>query len=299
MIDKEKIKHTIDVIRLAAKMSRQYYEAPLIVTYSGGKDSDVLADIAIKSGAEVEFLNSHTTVDAPETVYHIRKKFRNFEERGYKTKIKMPDETMWELIEERKIPPSRFARYCCSVLKEQSTPHRFIATGIRKDESRQRATRNEFEIRGKTKKTAQLYTYEHTSEVYIEAQEKDEIWDCNFIKAAKKNKSIICNPIFNWTEKDVWNYIRENKIEYNPLYDRGYTRVGCIGCPLGGRKSQLRAFADYPKYKEAYIRAFQRMIERRKNDGLRTDWKTGEECFLWWIDDPNIPGQMDIKDFIK
>ena len=294
----EKIDHSIEIIRLSAQISHQYYNAPLIITYSGGKDSDVLADLAVKSGAEVEFINSHTTIDAPETVYHIRQKFSNLRKQGYRATIHMPKTTMWKLIEKKRLPPTRLIRYCCDELKESSNPNRYIATGIRKDESRQRSTRGEFEIIGVTKKKGQIFSYDHVKEVYGEAQEMDDVYDCKFITKAKQHSEIVCNPIFNWTETDIWNYIRKNGIKYNPLYDRGYNRIGCIGCPLGGRKNQLKEFADYPKYKQAYIRAFQRMIDKRKEDGLKTKWNTGEECFLWWVRDPNIPGQINLEDFV-
>ena len=135
----EKIDHSIEIIRLSAQISHQYYNAPLIITYSGGKDSDVLADLAVKSGAEVEFINSHTTIDAPETVYHIRQKFSNLRKQGYRATIHMPKTTMWKLIEKKRLPPTRLIRYCCDELKESSNPNRYIATGIRKDESRQRS----------------------------------------------------------------------------------------------------------------------------------------------------------------
>jgi phosphoadenosine phosphosulfate reductase len=38
------------------------------------------------------------------------------------------------------------------------------------------------------------------------------------------------NPIADWTEKDVWNYIRENRVPYNPLHDRNYPSIGCTHC---------------------------------------------------------------------
>ena len=57
---------------------------------------------------------------------------------------------------------------------------------------------------------------------------------------------------------------------------------------MGGYKSMKKEFAMYPKYKECYIRAFDRMIKNRRERGLPTSWNSGEECFTWWVgDDPN------------
>jgi len=39
------------------------------------------------------------------------------------------------------------------------------------------------------------------------------------------------------------------------------------------------------------------MLEIRNVRGLKTKWKTGEEVFLWWIEDDTIPGQMSFEDF--
>ena len=63
------------ILRLqeAAQMSQQIYEKPLMLTYSGGKDSDVILDLAIKAGIPFEAAHSLTTVDMPETVYQDRK----------------------------------------------------------------------------------------------------------------------------------------------------------------------------------------------------------------------------------
>jgi len=43
------------------------------------------------------------------------------------------------------------------------------------------------------------------------------------------------NPLADWTERDVWNYIREHHLPYNPLHDRGYPSIGCTHCtkPVG------------------------------------------------------------------
>ncbi len=79
-MNRELIEKSKQALILAKDMSFRFYDKPLIITYSGGKDSDVLAHLAkscLKPN-EFELSNSHTSVDAPETVYHIREKFNEF-----------------------------------------------------------------------------------------------------------------------------------------------------------------------------------------------------------------------------
>jgi 3'-phosphoadenosine 5'-phosphosulfate sulfotransferase (PAPS reductase)/FAD synthetase len=239
-------------------------------------------------GGDYEVCNNHTTVDAPETVYHVREVFEREKGRGVKTTILYPTYkgepvTMWSLIPQKRMPPTRIVRYCCQILKERSLPHRIIATGVRWDESSRRKTRESIEVIGRTRKECLRYTTDHAEEVFREAQGMDEVWDCNLITSAKKQKKLVVNPIIDWTEKDIWDYIHENNIKYNPLYDKGFKRVGCIGCPIAGGKKQELEFSLYPTYKRAYIRAFERMIEARKERGLETQWRTGQEVYDWWI----------------
>ena len=306
-IKKQKIEESKKTLVLASDMSKKYYNAPLIITYSGGKDSDVLLHLAQEclDVSDYEVLNSHTTVDAPETVYHIRKVFSELNKKGVKTTIdyhKKEDGTtvtMWNLIPKKQMPPTRLARYCCSVLKETSTPHRLCAVGVRASESTNRSNRDIFCIRGKTLKDALYYSLEHADEVHRESQEiQDDNWDCTLISTMKKNKDTIVNPIYHWTDTDVWEYIRENGIETNPLYARGYLRVGCIGCPLAPYHQRIKEFKDYPKLKDAYIRAFDQMVKNRNLAGKETNfsWKNGQEVFDWWIEEYkyNVKGQYDL-----
>lgn len=101
----------------------------------------------------------------------------------------------------------------------------------------------------------------------------------------KLSKTVI-NPIIDWTDDDVWEFIREYNIPYCKLYDEGYKRLGCIGCPMASRDARKREFEKYPKYKRAYIRAFQRMLDAYSEERL-TDLETGEDVFKWWIRDFN------------
>lgn len=140
-MDKEQL--AIARLQDAARLSEHRYKRPLMVTYSGGKDSQVLVALAERAGINFEVVNSHTTADAPETVYFIRDRFKELEERGIKCTIIMPTYkgkpvSMWTLIPQKLVPPTRIMRYCCAVLKETTGHNRFIATGVRWAESTQR-----------------------------------------------------------------------------------------------------------------------------------------------------------------
>lgn len=76
----------------------------------------------------------------------------------------------------------------------------------------------------------------------------------------------LVNPIIDWEEEDVWEFLNSNGIQHCSLYDEGFKRLGCIGCPLSGSKNMERDFARWPKYKELYIKAFQRMIDNHPGD---------------------------------
>lgn len=285
-------KKAINRIRMASEMSLHYYKAPLVCTYSGGKDSDVVLELFKRSGVPFEVHNSHTTVDAPETVHHIRNKFKELENQGIKCEIQMPELngrriSMWKLIPLKKIPPLRIKRYCCTVLKETGCTNRYIATGVRWDESEQRRSRTPYE--GITKKKENAIRI--GDEIMLMNDNSDKrllIEHC-----ALKSKSAV-NPIIDWRNSDIWDYIRSEKIQYNPLYDQGYYRVGCIGCPMAGN-GRRKEFADYPTYKRAYIRAFDQMIEAIHATGkLTPKWTSGYDVFLWWMEDKNIPGQYSL-----
>ena len=303
----EKVEESKKILRLASDMSKAYYGKPIVIAYSGGKDSQVLLDLAEKclTADEFEVLNGHTTVDCPETVYFIRKEFKRLEEKGIKTTIDYHrDEngnpiTMWNLIPEKLMPPTRIIRYCCAVLKESGTPNRICALGVRAAESSKRQGRDVFGIRGGNYRQATFFSLDHTEEVHREAQElNDPVWDCTLIKLMKEHGSTVVNPLYYWEDSDIWDYIKQEKLEVNPLYERGYERVGCIGCPLAPYRQRVKEFQDYPKYKQMYINAFNKMLENRKARGKKDVWKDGHDVMDWWLEvgKHEVKGQYNLFD---
>lgn len=82
--------NAVEIFKIGSKTSQRRYGLPIVLTYSGGKDSDALIEVAKASGEPFEVHHSHTTCDAPETVYHIREKFRQLELEGIKCSIEHP-----------------------------------------------------------------------------------------------------------------------------------------------------------------------------------------------------------------
>ena len=285
-MDKEQM--AIARLQDAARLSLHRYGKPLLITYSGGKDSQVLVALAERSGIDFEVVNSHTTADAPETVYFIREQFRQMEGRGINCAIEKPrykgkPTSMWSLIPQKMMPPTRLVRYCCAVLKENTGRDRFIATGVRWAEStRRKNSRGVMELMHKDPAKRIILMGDN--------DEKRQLFEtCNL-----KSKMTV-NPIVDWSDDDVWDYTHSEHLPVNPLYCEGHKRVGCIGCPIAGRGRQ-HEFMRWPKYEELYVAAFERMLEARRAKGKPCDWKTGRDVFRWWMEDKNIAGQLSMFD---
>ena len=280
----------IERLKLASDMSLRLFEKPLVITYSGGKDSDVMLHLAKKSDIPFEVLHSLTTADAPETVRHVYDTFRRLEEKGVKCivdKHVQPDGsrvTMWNLIPRKLIAPTRLVRYCCAELKEGGGKGRFIATGVRWAESTaRRKNRGGWEV---------LHSNRQKSLILANDNEEDRRL---FETCQMKGKRVV-NPIIDWQDDDVLDYAAVEKIPMNPLYCEGFHRVGCVGCPMAARTRAME-FARYPKIKAAYIRAFDRMNLERRKRGLPCRLQSGVDIFHWWMEDGVLPGQEVLDGF--
>lgn len=280
------------------KRAIQYLKAfepktePYYLCYSGGKDSDVIRILAEIAGVRHEIVNNHTTVDAPETVRYIRS-IPN-------VNITYPQKSMWRLIVDKGMPPTRLVRYCCAELKEKGGRGRVKITGVRKAESVSRK-KNAGVVRiigapVSTEKKAIEFDadYEKTEKGGI-ILNTDNDRSRRFVESCYRTTSTMVNPIVDWSEKEVWDFLKYYGCESNPLYQCGFKRIGCIGCPMAGGCGQKREFALYPKYKENYIKTFDRMIEKRILEGKKIYWQSGEEVFKWWVGDD--PTQMTFDDY--
>lgn len=120
-----------------------------------------------------------------------------------------------------------------------------------------------------------------------------------FVEMCYRTTSTMVNPIIDWEDDEVWEFLHYYGCESNPLYQCGQKRIGCIGCPLQGFKGMKDDFLLYPKYRAAYVRAFDKMVIAREQAGLTNNgsWRDGESVMRWWVgDDPN---QMTLEDYFK
>lgn len=285
----DKVDAAIERLKLASEMALKITKEPLVIAYSGGKDSDVLLALAEMSGIPMMVNHNHTSVDAPETVYHVRETLRRLESGGVPVAIdyhKRPDgtrETMWSLCLRHKMLPTRWTRFCCADLKEESCKGRMIATGVRWAESAKRKNRGMMEIVARRKADHLILMDDNTESRML------------FESCQMKGKRI-ANPIVDWTYRDIWDFIRAEKVQVNPLYAEGWERVGCIGCPMGQYKHRIQEFARYPKYEAQYKRTLHKVRELARARGkleiedFDADWQI-------WLGDDVVPGQTKMEGY--
>lgn len=110
----------------------------------------------------------------------------------------------------------------------------------------------------------------------------------------------VVNPIVDWADEDVYGFLEDAKAPMNPLYAEGQCRVGCIGCPLAGKKYREAEFARWPKYRNLYMLAFREMLAERKRRGKETTtWATAEDVFNRWMEYDVLPGQISMEDYLE
>lgn len=165
-------------------------------------------------------------------------------------KPKMP--MMQRLSERTNGPPSRLVRWCCEEYKERGGVGALKVIGVRVAESLRRAR------------------------LWKEFQ-------------PHRTDGAILAPIAYWTDEDVWAFIRSRNLPYCELYDQGFKRLGCIGCPLAGKSGQDREFSRWPKYEAMWKRAVFKFYDRwhgvpnRKGEPRYfEDFGSAQGLWDWW-----------------
>ena len=285
----------VDKVQIAINRFKAF-EPPegYFLAFSGGKDSVCVKALADMAGVKYDAHYSVTSVDPPELVAFIRDKYPDVSRDIPHDKDGKPI-TMWNLIPKKKMPPTRLARYCCSVLKESAGKGRITVTGVRWAESARRK-----ENQGVVLFKDSAKDFENNSNFQSTAKGGVVLNDDNdenrrTVEHCYRTRKTLLNPIVDWTDEDVWEFIKTYNIPYCELYDKGYTRLGCIGCPMNTAAAAAE-LERYPKYKRQYIRAFDKMLKDFKNPP--ENWTDGEAVMDWWLGkkpkQKELEGQINI-----
>lgn len=265
---RDKINRSVLIIKKMEPIALRYREYGFIGAFSGGKDSQVIRQLL--NMAEVKHIMKYqwTTIDPPEVIHFIREQYPD-------VIIERPDETFWQLCYRHGLLPTQFKRFCCRELKESKDSHCVTITGVRAAESPKRKIRQEVEIQTRRRHPDYIRGTLDQFNMYRETHV-----DCIMGK-----DKLIVNPIIDWTEQDVWEFLHYMDLPSCELYDRGYNRVGCLFCPMASRRSLHMMEKDYPKYRQAFIRLIHRIREKRVQNGGYDIYKTltDEEVFYAWL----------------
>lgn len=153
--------------------------------------------------------------------------------------------------------PTRQARWCCSEFKEKGGTGRFVITGVRWEESNKRSKRKMVE-----------FCYKDKRKKYM-------------------------NLIIEWTKLQIWEFIKKYNLPYCKLYDKGWERIGCLFCPMAGKRRLIEAKL-YPKYVKLFIKYFEKLYKKKLNgDSNISRWKNGEDMFWWWLNEKKYEIKSD------
>lgn len=234
-------------IRLLQQVQNAHPDEVIEIAYSGGKDSDVILQLAKEAGIRYEAIYKNTTIDPPGTIRHAQ-------EMG--ATIIRPKRTFAELIQ-KKGSPTRFSRFCCSELKEYKV--RDVAVmGVRKAESAKRAERYS--------EPTQCRFY-GSKKNHVEAIYPILEWTGEDVAAFLADRKIKCAPIY-YDEEGVFHVER---------------RLGCMCCPLASKKKRIDEFRNNPGMVRFYLRNLRIFWKTHPNVNTHKNFSSEYEQFAYQV----------------
>lgn len=262
----QKIEKSIALIKKGEKTALRYQDYGYNVAFSGGKDSQVIAQLAKMAGVKYRMVHNMTTMDAPETMNFIK---TNYPE----CIIRRPRRSFWQLCVDHKMLPTMLMRFCCKELKEKSDPGAVTITGVRHQESMRRANREEVVLMTRRRHP------DFVGGSYDEFEQHQQIE----VQCLRGLDKLVINPILEWSENDVWDFLHDNNIPTCSLYQRK-RRIGCLFCPIQTTRGIWQDVREYPKHYYAFIKMIHRIRQARIQDKGYDHWGdlSDEEVFAWY-----------------
>lgn len=206
-----------------------------VLGFSGGKDSQVVYDLCKRSGINFKSVFNHC-FESKITLNFIRKNYPEIEWR------RVVQEGFFENIRKnhKGMLPTVESAYCCQDYKHNP---KFVdkasIVGVRGQESAKRAKRKTVEFKNKTLLKKNKIVYDYFEEGCVGSGAAHEIQ---------------LKPIIDWTDENVWDYIKKYNIPVNPEYNIS-KRVGCVICPKANFSRNYIRLLQQPKLIDAIIKA--------------------------------------------
>ena len=254
------MKYSVNLLQKAESLALAYGWGNFgyYLAFSAGKDSQALYHIAELAGVKFDAHMNLTSVDPPEVIRFVKQSYPEVD-------LIKPKKSIYQHAIEKQILPTMRVRWCCAEYKENAGAGRVTLIGIRHQESSRRAKRNEVEISNRKFSGTLEGLDEYRQELKAKrARRKSKKDGVNITNADQEQtlgcisgkESILISPIIHWTEQDVWEFLNKvMEVPHCPLYDEGWHRIGCIGCPMSSAKQKQIENIRYPHVKRNWIKA--------------------------------------------
>lgn len=271
----ELMKYSAELLRKSEKLALVYHPDGFYLAFSGGKDSQALMHMAQLAGVKYTAHFSPSTIDPPENLKFIRKHYPEVQF----TKV---TESIYSVFQRRKCLPSMKIRWCCKDFKEHHGAGRVTLVGVRNSESARRANRREVEVTNRKfsgnldefdgwrdeqfeKKKAKLErkikrTRKADREPLLAQFDQFSHHEEQMVTCVGGRDKLVVSPIIHWTDADVWEFLNNVvEVPHCQLYDEGWSRIGCICCPMASVKNTIRDIERWPWVKEKWIKAIMKV----------------------------------------
>lgn len=199
-----------------------------------------------------------TSVDPPEVIRFVKTQYPDVE-------LTKPEKSIYQYAVDMKILPTMRIRWCCAKFKESAGAGKVTLIGIRHAESARRAKRNEVEINNRkfSGNLDELDDYRKARNAQKRGRKPKGYREVTIVNATgertlgciRGKESLLISPIINWTDDDVWTFLNTLGIAHCELYDQGWHRIGCIGCPMSSAKQKILENERWPHVKRNWVKA--------------------------------------------
>ena len=227
-----KVDRAVKLIQAAGKVAKEHGQ-PLEICYSGGKDSDVILELARMAGVKYRAIYKNTTIDPPGTIAHAR---------AMGVEVMQPAQSFREIMEKRGMP-NRWRRFCCGILKEYKVLD-YAVVGVRREESRARAERYH--------EPEQCRVYNKAKDIKARQYLPLLDWTGDDVVQFLTERGVKVHSLY-YREDGTIDPVR---------------RLGCMCCPLMSKPKRIADFKKHPRMARFYVRAAKRFLETHPNSKI-------------------------------